>query len=92
MATLVLTVAAQYLGAAPLTLAAVSMAGAFIDRAIFKPVGPAAPDPEQARVTSSAYGVGITKWWGTERLAGNLIWCKRELNQGEQDEEGYSDY
>jgi len=75
MATLVLTVVGQYLGG-PIGGAIGATIGQQIDRdIIFAPPGRQGPRLSDLSAQASSYGKQIPKLFGTNRVAGNVIWA-----------------
>ena len=74
MATLVLTAVGTLVGG-PIGGAIGSIIGQQIDKRLFAPKGRQGPRLNELAIQSSAYGSAIPKLFGTNRVAGTVIWA-----------------
>ena len=74
MATLVLTAVGTLVGG-PIGGAIGSIIGQQIDQRLFAPKGRQGPRLNELAIQSSAYGSAIPKLFGTNRVAGTVIWA-----------------
>lgn len=74
MATLILTAVGSIIGG-PIGGALGAIIGQQVDRRVFAPKGRQGPRLNQLAVQSSSYGSAIPKLFGTNRVAGTVIWA-----------------
>lgn len=74
MATLVLTAVGTLVGG-PIGGAIGSIIGQQIDKRVFAPKGRQGPRLNELAIQSSAYGSALPKLFGTNRVAGTVIWA-----------------
>lgn len=74
MATLILTTVGTLVGG-PIGGALGAIIGQQVDSRVFAPKGRKGPRLNELAVQSSAYGSAIPKLFGTNRVAGTVIWA-----------------